>query len=127
MRDNPFPAIMGRVCCHPCQSACNRATVDEPLGINSVSRFLGDEAFRQGWTVGATAPATGHLVLVVSAGPAGLAAAGHLRLLGHDVTVGEAAGQAGGMMRYSIPFHYGRTDRARRDGGSGVPVRSAGV
>ena len=56
MRDNPFPAIMGRVCYHPCQTACNRASLDEAVGINSVERFLGDEALRQGWTVGVTAP-----------------------------------------------------------------------
>jgi len=75
------------------------------VGINSVERFLGDEALRQGWTVGVTAPATGHRVLVVGAGPAGLSAAYHLRLLGHDVTVRDGADQAGGMMRYGIPAY----------------------
>jgi len=105
MRDNPFPAIMGRVCYHPCQTACNRVSLDEAVGINSVERFLGDEALRQGWTVGVTAPATGHRVLVVGAGPAGLSAAYHLRLLGHDVTVRDGADQAGGMMRYGIPAY----------------------
>jgi len=105
MRDNPFPAIMGRVCYHPCQNACNRVSLDEAVGINSVERFLGDEALRQGWTVGVTAPATGHRVLVVGAGPAGLSAAYHLRLLGHDVTVRDGADQAGGMMRYGIPAY----------------------
>ena len=44
VRDNPFPAIMGRICYHPCQTACNRADVDEAVGINSVERFLGDQA-----------------------------------------------------------------------------------
>jgi hypothetical protein len=48
-RDNPFPAIMGRVCYHTCESVCNRARLDEAVGINSVERFLGDEALRQGW------------------------------------------------------------------------------
>ena len=47
--NNPLPAIMGRVCYHPCQTACNRAQVDETVGINSVERFLGDEALKQGW------------------------------------------------------------------------------
>ena len=51
MEDNPFPAIMGRVCYHPCETACNRAQLDEAVGINSVERFLGDEAIEQGWTV----------------------------------------------------------------------------
>src|SRR5690606_5441375 len=51
MRDNPFPAVMGRVCYHPCQAACNRAQLDEEVGINAVERFLGDEAIRRGWRV----------------------------------------------------------------------------
>ena len=51
MDDNPFPAIMGRVCYRPCETACNRAQLDSAVGINSVERFLGDEALRQGWQV----------------------------------------------------------------------------
>src|SRR5262249_34285042 len=47
--DNPLPAVMGRVCYHPCETACNRAQIDAPVGINSVERFLGDEAIKQGW------------------------------------------------------------------------------
>jgi NADPH-dependent glutamate synthase beta subunit-like oxidoreductase len=105
MRDNPFPAIMGRVCYHPCQTACNRATLDEAVGINAVERFLGDEALRRGWTVTVTAPPSGYRVLVVGAGPAGLSAAYHLRMLGHDVVVREASPQAGGLMRYGIPTY----------------------
>ena len=51
MEDNPFPAVMGRVCYHPCETVCNRAQLDEAVGINSVERFLGDEAIEQGWQV----------------------------------------------------------------------------
>ena len=51
MEDNPFPAVMGRVCYHPCETACNRGQLDEAVGINSVERFLGDEAVRKGWRV----------------------------------------------------------------------------
>jgi len=105
MTDNPFPAIMGRVCYHPCQTACNRATLDDAVGINSVERFLGDEALRQGWTVPVTAPRSGRRVLVVGAGPAGLAAAYHLALLGHEVTVRDAGDEPGGMMRHGIPSY----------------------
>ena len=101
---NPFPAVIGRVCFHPCQGACNRAEVDEAVGINSVERFLGDEALRRGWTV-PVAPPTGHRVLVVGAGPAGLTAAYQLARLGHEVTVADAAPLAGGMMRYGIPSY----------------------
>jgi 2-oxoacid:acceptor oxidoreductase delta subunit (pyruvate/2-ketoisovalerate family) len=103
VNDNPFPAIMGRVCYHPCETACNRGELDTAVGINSVERFLGDEAIKQGWQLPASAATTGKRVLVVGAGPSGLSAAYHLRRLGHDVEIHEAASQAGGMMRYGIP------------------------
>ena len=101
--DNPFPAIMGRVCYRPCETACNRALLDHPVGINSVERFLGDEAIRLRWKVEVTAPPSGRRVLVVGAGPSGLAAAYHLTLLGHEVTIRDAGSAPGGMMRYGIP------------------------
>ena len=102
-QDNPLPAIMGRVCYHSCESACNRAKLDSAVGINSVERFLGDEALRQGWGFDAPAPETGKTVLVVGAGPSGLSAAYHLRRMGHAVTVIEAGDKPGGMMRFGIP------------------------
>ncbi|MHB1065436.1 MAG: NAD(P)-binding protein [Georgenia sp.] len=105
MADNPLPAVMGRVCYHPCQIACNRGQLDEAVGINAVERFLGDEAIRQGWTVPVTAPDSGKRVLIVGAGPTGLSAAYHLRLLGHAVTLRDAAPAPGGMMRYGIPAY----------------------
>jgi len=95
--------VMGRVCYHPCESSCNRATLDEAVGINSVERFLGDEAIRRGWTVEPTAPPSGQRVLVVGAGPSGLSAAYHLARLGHAVTVRDAGPSSGGMMRFGIP------------------------
>jgi len=101
--NNPLPAIMGRVCYHPCEAACNRAELDAAVGINSVERFLGDEALRQGWTFTAPAQASGKRVLVVGAGPSGLSAAYHLARLGHSVTIREAGPLAGGMMRFGIP------------------------
>lgn len=85
--DNPFPAIMGRVCYHTCEGACNRAKLDAPVGINSVERFLGDQAIAKGWQLAAVAPPSGKRVLVVGAGPSGLSAAYHLARLGHEVTV----------------------------------------
>jgi 2-oxoacid:acceptor oxidoreductase delta subunit (pyruvate/2-ketoisovalerate family) len=103
METNPFPAVMGRVCYHPCETVCNRGNLDEAVGINSVERFIGDEAIRQGWTVSVDRPATGRKVLVVGAGPAGLSAAYQLARAGHRVTIREASEQAGGMMRYAIP------------------------
>jgi len=101
--DNPLPAVMGRVCYHPCETACNRGELDQPVGINSVERFLGDEAIRRGWQFPKPASESGKHVLVVGAGPSGLSAAYHLRRLGHRVTIYEAGPLAGGMMRFGIP------------------------
>jgi NADPH-dependent glutamate synthase beta subunit-like oxidoreductase len=103
MEVNPLPAVMGRVCYHPCETACNRGNLDESVGINSVERFLGDEAIQHGWTVEVDRPSTGKRVLVIGAGPAGLSAAYHLARAGHDVTIREASDHPGGMMRYAIP------------------------
>jgi 2-oxoacid:acceptor oxidoreductase delta subunit (pyruvate/2-ketoisovalerate family) len=102
-RDNPFAAIMGRVCYHTCESACNRGKIDEAVGINSVERFLGDEAIKRGWKFAAPAQETGKKVLIVGAGPSGMSAAYHLRKLGHAVTVMDAGPYMGGMMRFGIP------------------------
>ena len=101
--NNPLPAIMGRVCYHPCEGACNRKDVDEAVGINSVERFLGDLALDKGWAFDPPATETGKKVLIVGAGPSGLSAAHHLRRLGHAVTIREAGPMAGGMMRFGIP------------------------
>ena len=103
VEDNPFPAIMGRVCYHTCETACNRAQLDSCVGINSVERFLGDNALAKGWKFEAPKKETGKKVLVVGAGPAGLSAAYHLRRMGHSVHVVDSAEAAGGMMRYGIP------------------------
>jgi NADPH-dependent glutamate synthase beta subunit-like oxidoreductase len=103
MEQNPMPAVMGRVCYHPCETACNRAQLDEAVGINSVERFLGDHAIERGWTVEPLAPPSGRRVLVVGAGPSGLSAAYHLTLLGHRVEIHDAGPLAGGMMRFGIP------------------------
>ena len=102
-RDNPLPAIMGRVCYHPCETACNRAQIDEAVGINSVERFLGDQAIAKGWAFESPTQLSGRHALVVGAGPAGLSAAYHLRRLGHEVTILEAGPFPGGMMRFGIP------------------------
>ena len=101
--DNPMPAVMGRVCYHPCENACNRAHVDEAVGINSVERFLGDVAIRNGWKFTPPQTDSGKRVLVVGAGPSGLSAAYHLRRMGHAVEIHEAGPFAGGMMRFGIP------------------------
>jgi len=101
--NNPLPAVMGRVCYHPCESACNRAMLDSAVGINSVERFLGDLAIANGWRFAPPAVKTGKNVLVVGAGPSGLSAAYHLARRGHAVTIKEAGPLPGGMIRFGIP------------------------
>lgn len=105
IEDNPFPAIMGRVCYHTCETACNRGELDESVGINAVERFLGDYALEKGFAFEKPEKETGKRILIVGAGPAGLSAAYHLRRRGHSVTVVESGEAAGGMMRYGIPSY----------------------
>jgi NADPH-dependent glutamate synthase beta subunit-like oxidoreductase len=103
VRQNPLPAVTGRVCHHPCDSACNRAEYDERLSIPGLERYLADAALEAGWSLPEPVPATGPRVAVVGGGPAGLACAYHLRLEGHPVTIFEARPQLGGLLRYAIP------------------------
>jgi NADPH-dependent glutamate synthase beta subunit-like oxidoreductase len=111
---NPFPAVHGRVCYHPCESSCNRERLDGAVSIHSIERFLGDLALEQGWPLPTGAPSSGQRILVVGAGPSGLAAAYHLRRLGHTVLVRDAGPVAGGMMHFGIPAY--RLPRAVLDG-----------
>ncbi|HEX5198843.1 MAG TPA: NAD(P)-binding protein [Actinoplanes sp.] len=103
--ENPFPAIHGRVCYHPCESACNRAELDSSVSIHGVERFLGDLALERGWQFDPPPAPSGRRVLVVGAGPSGLSAAYHLARLGHHVVIHDAEAEPGGMMRYGIPAY----------------------
>ncbi|QXP82745.1 NAD(P)-binding protein [Methylococcus sp. ANG] len=105
MRDNPMPAVHGRVCYHPCESHCNRNEVDDSVSIHAVERFLGDTALREGWEAETETPPSGKRVLVIGAGPSGLSAAYHLARLGHQVEIFEAGPLAGGMMHFGIPAY----------------------
>ena len=105
VQENPFPAIMGRICFHPCETACNRVQVDEAVGINAVERFLGDYALAHDLRLPDPGEPTGHRILVVGAGPAGLSASYHLRRMGHEVRLVDSSSQLGGMMRYGIPAY----------------------
>ena len=105
MRDNPMPAVHGRVCYHPCESQCNRKQVDSPVSIHAVERFLGDLALSENWKIKPDAPPSGKRVAVVGAGPSGLSAAYHLTRLGHEVEIFEAGPLAGGMMHFGIPAY----------------------
>ncbi|MGO9971236.1 MAG: NAD(P)-binding protein [Solirubrobacteraceae bacterium] len=103
--DNPFAAIHGRVCYHPCETSCNRASLDSAVSIHAVERFLGDLALEHGWLFEPPSVRSGKRVLVVGSGPSGLSAACHLARLGHDVEVHDAGEEPGGMMRYGIPAY----------------------
>jgi NADPH-dependent glutamate synthase beta subunit-like oxidoreductase len=103
--DNPFAAIHGRVCYHPCETSCNRAELDSAVSIHAVERFLGDLALEQGWRYDPPAVRSGKRVLVIGGGPSGLSAAYHLARLGHEVEIRDAGAEPGGMMRYGIPAY----------------------
>ncbi len=101
---NPLPAITGRVCHHPCESACNRGQFDEAIAIHSVERFIGDRAIEAGWPYPVAKPDSGTAeVAVVGGGPAGLSGAYHLLRRGWRVRLFDAQGAAGGMLRSALP------------------------
>jgi NADPH-dependent glutamate synthase beta subunit-like oxidoreductase len=103
LEDNPFPAIMGRVCVKPCEKGCNRNHIDKTVNIHAVERYIGDLAVEKGWQVQGAARPNGKRVLVVGAGPAGLSAAYHLARKGYQVEIYEAASAPGGLMWFGIP------------------------
>jgi NADPH-dependent glutamate synthase beta subunit-like oxidoreductase len=105
VRDNPLPAVHGRVCYHPCERACNREALDATVNIHAVERFLGDLAAARNWRLPIDARPSGKRVLIVGAGPSGLSAAYHLARLGHAVEIREADPLPGGMMHFGIPAY----------------------
>jgi NADPH-dependent glutamate synthase beta subunit-like oxidoreductase/NAD-dependent dihydropyrimidine dehydrogenase PreA subunit len=118
---NPFPAITGRVCPHPCESECARNDVDEAVNINSVERFLGDLELTEETTPAPKALRT--KTAIIGSGPAGLSCAYFLAKLGYSVTVFEALPVLGGMLRMGIPEYRlpkgvldGQIERVRKLG-----------
>lgn len=105
MESNPMPAVHGRVCYHPCETACNRTETDEPINIHAIERFLGDLAIEKAWKPKIVAEQSGKKVLIIGAGPSGLSAAYHLARLGHQVEIRESSHVAGGMVRFGIPSY----------------------
>jgi formate dehydrogenase major subunit len=103
-RDNPMPAVIGRICPRPCEAECRRRLVEEPLNINALKRFVADfEAASGGMPPKPLPPRMGKRTAIIGAGPAGLAAAWYLSEQGVDVTLFEGMEKAGGMLRYGIP------------------------
>jgi len=100
----PFPSVCGRVCPHPCETACNRKEKDGAVGINKLERYIGDYALDKGLKPKKlTDTVRAEKIAVVGSGPAGLACAYHLARRGYPVTVFEAFPKSGGMLRYGIP------------------------
>ncbi len=108
MNDNPMPSVTGRVCYHPCETACNRAAHDEPIGIRGVERLLGDYglALPEDPVRETLPPLNGTTVAIVGSGPAGLACAYHLRRRGYASVIFEALEKPGGMLRAGIPHWH---------------------
>src|SRR5438105_1091756 len=105
LEDNPMPSVTGRVCYHPCETACNRAAHDEPIGIRGVERFLGDFGLKlaDNPIKNSLPPLNGKTVAIVGSGPGGLGCAYHLRRQGYASVIFEALDQPGGMLRAGIP------------------------
>ncbi len=108
--ENPLPASTGRVCQHPCDSRCRRQTLDEPVNMREVHRFIADSVFFSDRyeemlqrVLSYKLEPTGRKIAIAGAGPAGLTAAFYLAMLGHDVTVYDGKAEAGGMLRFALP------------------------
>jgi len=101
--ENPLPGVCGRVCPHPCEAECNRAELGGAITIHALERYLAGEAAARGWRSSRPEARRRQRVAIVGAGPAGLACAYHLALLGYQATVFEAENSVGGLLRYGIP------------------------
>jgi len=102
---NPFPGVCGRVCYHPCEAGCNRASFDEAVAVHAIERAIADAVRPRGVIPPLPRARTGKCVAVIGAGPAGLSCAYHLARRGHEVTVYDEGDEPGGMLRYGIPAY----------------------
>ncbi len=102
-RHNPFPAIAGRICHHPCETACNRSGYDAALAICKLERTVGDIALERGWAFEPPRQELPAHVAIVGGGPSGLSAAYQLRRRGLQVSLFEGRSALGGLMRHGIP------------------------
>ncbi len=116
-QENPMPAICGRICTHPCERKCRRATVDEALSICSLKRFVADYAFKHPKEneQDIVFPKNGKSVAVVGAGASGLTCAYYLSRIGYEVNVYESEPVAGGVLAYGIPEYRLPSDVLERE------------
>lgn len=98
-----LPASIGRVCPHPCEKACRRKNVEEPINIAQLKAFAADMDLKSDSYIPEVKPSTGKKIAVIGGGPAGLTAAYYLTIMGHSVTVYDMMDKMGGMLRYGIP------------------------
>jgi len=124
---NPLPSVCGRVCYAPCEEACNRGQLDEPIAIRQLKMFVSDFVNIDELPIPQMTK-TGRKVAIIGAGPAGLAAANDLALDGHDVTIFEARPEPGGMLRYAIPEYRLPKETLRKEigyiGKLGVEIKT---
>ncbi len=127
LEDNSMPSVTGRVCYHPCETACNRAEHDEPIGIRSVERFLGDYglALPENPIAGSLPALNGTTVAIVGSGPAGLACAYHLRRLGYSSVIFEALDKPGGMLPSTRRSPSCSRSAASRSAAASGPARTS--
>lgn len=100
-QNNPFPAVCGLICEHPCEKRCRRNMIDDSINIRGMKRFAVEQAGHV--PAEKSAPSTGKKIAIVGGGPSGLSAAYYLSLMGHDVEIFEQRIKLGGMLRYGIP------------------------
>ncbi len=113
---NALQGICGAVCAHPCEDACVRGTIDAPVKIRQLKRFVLEYGKAQGWKPAwAAAENNGHKVAVIGAGPSGLSCAAELRKGGYEVCVFDANGEAGGSLRYGMPAYAGQAEVIARE------------
>lgn len=101
--NNPFPAVTGRICHHPCEGFCNRGEYDGAVSVNALEQFIGDMALQEDWVLPSPQTMIKQRVAIIGGGPAGLSCAYQLRLQGYQVTLIEAKAELGGVLRYGIP------------------------
>jgi NADPH-dependent glutamate synthase beta subunit-like oxidoreductase/Pyruvate/2-oxoacid:ferredoxin oxidoreductase delta subunit len=106
LRENPFPAVCGRVCFHPCEGLCNRGNYDEAVAVHTLERFVADTAVRYEFHPPVpNVSARKERIAIIGGGPAGLSAAWFLTRLGFPCDIFEAAPEVGGLLRWGIPAY----------------------